>query len=147
MTGWLGGAYLWVMAAHVVFVIFFVAGLLIASRHLAYHAATAPGSPEDAQWIERERLLQRVILTPALTAVWLLGLALAFHIGFTGNGWLRAKILLVLLLTGFHGWIVASIGRMARGLRPVSEKSFRRAGEIPAVLTVVIVVLVVVKPF
>lgn len=147
MTGWLGDAYLWVQAAHVVFVIFFVAGLLIASRHLAYHSVTAPGSPEDGQWIARERLLMRVILSPAVAAVWLLGLALAFHIGFEGNGWLHAKIVAVLLMTGFHGWIAANVGRMARGLRTVSETTFRRAGEIPAVLTVIIVVLAIVKPF
>jgi len=76
-----------------------------------------------------------------------LGLALAFHLGFAGNAWLHAKLLFVVLLTAFHGWITASIGRMASGLRPHSEKAFRRAGEIPAVLTVAIVVLVVVKPF
>lgn len=147
MTGWLGSAYPWVHAAHVIFVIFFVAGLFIGSRHLAYHASTAPGSIEDGQWIARERQLLKIILTPALVAVWVLGLSLAFHLGFEGNGWLHAKIGLVALMTGFHGWIAASAGRMARGLRPHSETTFRRAGEIPAVLTVAIVILVVVKPF
>lgn len=147
MTGWLGGAYLWVQAAHVIFVMFFVAGLFIGSRHLAYHSATVPGSREDAQWIARERQLLRIILTPAVTAVWLLGLALAFHIGFEGNGWLHAKIALVLLMTGFHGFIAATIKKMARGERPRREATWRKLGEIPAVLTVGIVILAIVKPF
>ena len=147
MTGWLNGAYLWVQAAHVIFVIFWVAGLLIFPRHLTYHAATPVGSPEDRLWIERERLLKRVILTPALIAVWVLGLSLATSYGFAGAGWLHAKIALVIAMSGFHGWLVATSRKMAAGVRPYAEQTFRRAGEIPAVLTVAIVVLVVVKPF
>lgn len=146
MTGWLGGAYLWVQAAHVIFVMFFVAGLFIGSRHLAYHAATVVGSDEHRLWVGREKLLLRIILTPSLVAVWVLGLALAFHLGFEGNGWLHAKIALVLLMTGFHGWIAATAGKMVTG-RPYREATLKRAGEIPAVLTVLIVILVVVKPF
>ena len=147
MTGWLNGAYLWVQAAHVSFVIFWVAGLLILPRHLAYHAATQIGSAEDALWIGREKLLKRVILTPALLAVWVLGLMLATSYGFAGAGWLHAKIGLVLLMSGYHGWLSASARKMAAGQRPYPEKTFRRAGEIPAILTVAIVILVVVKPF
>ncbi len=147
MTGWLNGAYLWVQAAHVSFVIFWIAGLLILPRHLAYHAATTPGSPEDALWIGREKLLKRVILTPAIVAVWVFGLMLATSYGFVGNGWLHAKIALVIAMSAYHGWMSAAANKMARGERPHPEKTFRRAGEIPAVLTVAIVILVVVKPF
>jgi len=114
MTGWLNGAYLWVQAAHVSFVIFWVAGLLILPRHLAYHAATAPGSAEDALWISRERLLKRVILTPAIVAVWVLGLMLATSYGLAGAGWLHAKIALVLVMSGFHGWMSGASARYRR---------------------------------
>ncbi len=147
VTGWLNGAYLWVQAAHVIFVIFWVAGLLILPRHLAYHAATSPGSAEDALWISREALLKKVILTPAIVAVWVLGLMLATSYGLAGAAWLHAKIGLVLLMSGYHGWLSGTAGKMARGLRPYPEKTFRRMGEIPAILTVAIVILVVVKPF
>lgn len=147
LAGWLNGAYLWVQAAHVSFVIFWVAGLLILPRHLAYHAATIPGSAEDALWISREKLLKRVILTPALVAVWVLGLMLATSYGLSGAGWLHAKIALVLGMSGFHGWMSGAARKMAAGLRPYPETTFRRAGEIPAILTVAIVILVVVKPF
>lgn len=147
MVGWLNGAYLWVQAAHVSFVIFWVAGLLIFPRHLAYHATTSSGSAEDRLWIEREALLRRVILTPALIAVWVLGLMLATSYGFAGAGWLHAKIALVVGMSAYHGWMVATSRKMARGQRPYPEKTFRKAGEIPAILTVAIVILVVVKPF
>ena len=147
MTGWLNNAYLWVQAAHVSFVIFWVAGLLILPRHLAYHAATAPGSPEDALWVGREKLLKRVILTPAMIAVWVLGLSLATSYGFAGNGWLHAKIALVVAMTGYQGWLTGFTRKMANGMRPKPETFFRKVGEIPAVLTVAIVILVVVKPF
>ncbi len=146
-TGWLDGAYLWVQAAHVIFVIFWIAGLLILPRHLAYHAATQPGSAEDALWIAREKLLKRVILTPAIVAVWVLGLMLATSYGLAGAGWLHAKIALVVLMSAFYGWMAATVRKMARGERPYAEKTFRRVGEIPAILTVAIVILVVVKPF
>lgn len=146
-AGWLGDAYLWVKAAHVIFVIFWVAGLLILSRHLAYMAATPPGSPEEARWTERLGLLRKVILTPAFVAVWVLGLAAAFSYGFAGQGWLHIKIALVVLMTAYHHWLIPIGRRMSRGERPKTELFFRRTGEIPAVLTVAIVILVVVKPF
>lgn len=147
MTGWLGETYLWVKAAHVIFVIFWMAGLFILSRHLAYMAATAPGSPEEEAWAGRLTLLRKVILNPSFIATWLLGLALAFSYGFAGSGWLHAKIAFVLLLTGFHHWLIPMGRRMTRGERPRPELFFRRVGEVPAVLTVAIVILVVVKPF
>lgn len=146
MAGWLDDAYPWVLAAHIIFVIFYVAGNLIMARHLAYQAAIAPGSAEDRLWVERQALLIRVILNPTIIAVWVLGLALAANLGFQG-GWLHLKIALVLLLGGYHGFLVGQHKKMARGGRPRAEMFYRRTGEIPAVLTVVIVVLVVVKPF
>lgn len=146
MIGWLGGAYLWVKAAHVIFVIFYVAGLLTLSRHLAYQAATPAGSDEEARWAERQALLRKVILTPSMVAVWLLGLSLAAHFGFEG-AWLHMKILLVVLMTGFHHWMLGQHRKMAAGLRPTREIVYRRTGEIPAILTVFIVILVIVKPF
>jgi len=129
MTGWLNGAYLWVQAAHVIFVIFWVAGLLIFPRHLTYQAACPPGSAEDRLWIERERLLKRVIMTPAIIAVWVLGLCLATSYGLSGEHWLTAKIALVLAMSGFHGWLSATSRKMAAGARPYAEKTFRRAGD------------------
>jgi len=147
MIGWLGGAYLWVQAFHVIAVIFWMAGLFMLPRYLVYHMETVVGSPEDAAWIEREARLKRIILTPGIIAVWVLGLAVATSYGFAGNGWLHAKIAVVFLLSGYHGWAAATASKFARGVRPYANKTLRLANEIPALATVIIVILVVVKPF
>ena len=147
MTGWLGGAYLWVQAAHVIAVIFWMAGLFMLPRFLVYQMESAVGSPEDRAWVERNARLKRIILTPGLIAVWVLGLCVATSYGFAGNGWLHAKIGLVLLLSGYHGWATATAGKFARGVRPYANRTLRLLNEVPAFATIAIVILVVVKPF
>ena len=147
MTGWLGGAYLWVQALHVIAVIFWMAGLFMLPRFLIYHMETQVGSPEDAAWITRETRLKRIILTPGLILVWVLGLSLATSYGFAGNGWLHVKILLVVLLSGYHGWATATASKFARGIRPYANRTLRLLNEVPALATIAIVTLVVVKPF
>lgn len=145
--GFLGNAYLWVKAAHVTFVIFWIAGLFLLPRFYVYHHATAPGSAEDRAWIERERRTRSIILGPALVIVWVLGLALAFHLGAWSMGWFHAKLLLVILLSGFQGWLGAYGRKLARGDRPLENKTLRIMNEIPGIMTAIIVVLVIVKPF
>jgi putative membrane protein len=140
-------AYLWVKAAHVVAVVFWMAGLFMLPRFLIYHMEEPVGSVGDAAWIERERRLKRIILTPGLIAVWLLGLVLAVSYGLAGQGWLHAKIFVVLLLSGYHGWASATASKFARGVRPYANRTLRLLNEVPALATVIIVVLVVVKPF
>lgn len=147
MIGWLGDAYPWVKAAHLIFVIFWVAGLFMLPRFLVYHMAAAPGSLEDVAWIERETRLRRIILHPAIALVWLLGIALALNIGFEGQGWLHAKLVVVFLLSGYHGWLGGLAKKFARGERPMSERALRLANEVPGLATIVIVILVIVKPF
>ena len=151
MIGWLGSAYLWIKAAHVVFVIFWMAGLLMLPRFYVYHFVTAPGSPEDRAWIERERRLRHVILTPGLIAVWVLGLMLAANLGLfegaPGLGWLHAKLALVFLLSGYHGYMIGYGKALARGLRPGTERRLRLLNEVPSLATIAIVILVVVQPF
>jgi putative membrane protein len=145
--GFMGSAYLWVKAAHVTFVIFWVAGLFLLPRFYVYHHATAPGSAEDRAWVERERRTRSIILGPALVIVWLLGLALATHLGAWGEGWFHAKLLFVVLLTGFQGWLGAYGRKLARGDRPLENKTLRIMNEVPGIMTAIIVVLVIVKPF
>lgn len=142
-----GTAYLWLKAVHVIAVIFWIAGLFMLPRFLVYQLASPPGSAEDALWNERNARLKRIILTPGIVLVWLLGLALAQSYGFAGNGWLHAKIALVLLLSGYHGWAGSLAKRHGRGQRPLAEKRLRLLNEVPALATILIVILVVVKPF
>lgn len=145
LLGWLGPAYVWVKALHVILVIYWVAGLLILPRYLAYQAEEAPGSPEDARWHPRIARLRRIILTPGLVLVWLTGIALATSYGLGGAGWLHTKITLVLLLSAYHGWAVATARRMAAGKRPLASRPLRLLNEIPALLVIPIVVLVITK--
>jgi putative membrane protein len=136
-----------VKAAHVTFVIFWIAGLFLLPRFYVYHHATAPGSAEDRAWVDRERRTRSIILGPAMGIVWLLGLALATHLGAWNEGWFHAKLLFVILLSGFQGWLGAYGRKLARGDRPLENKTLRIMNEIPGIMTAIIVVLVIVKPF
>jgi protoporphyrinogen IX oxidase len=147
LTGWLGLAYPWVKAAHVTFVIFWMAGLFLLPRFYVYHHETAAGSPEDRAWIERESRVRSIILTPAMLAVWILGLMLAFHLNIWSEGWFSAKLALVLLLTGYQGWLGAYGKKLANGERPLSNRTVRMINEIPGIGVALIVVLVIVRPF
>lgn len=136
--------YPWLVAGHVIFMVFWLAGLFMLPRQCIYMLDTAPGSAEEAQWAHRMGLLRKIILTPSLIVVWVLGLTQAWAMGFFTEGWLHIKITLVLLLSGYHGWLVAQTKKMARGERPLSEKSLRKIGEVPGILLVLIVVTVYV---
>ncbi|OYY78212.1 MAG: hypothetical protein B7Y43_07330 [Sphingomonas sp. 28-62-20] len=151
MIGWLGNAYLWVKAAHLVFVIFWMAGLFMLPRFLVYHQEAAPGSAEAALWVEREQKLRSIILTPAMLIVWVLGLALAAQLGLfsgvTGLGWLHTKLLLVLGLTGYHGYITGYSKKLAAGKQALTGRQLRLLNEVPGVAAAIIVVLAIVQPF
>ena len=139
--------YLWLKAGHIIFVVFWLAGLFMLPRQMIYMHPAAPGSDEEALWAKRTGLLRKIILTPSLIVVWVLGLALAYVQGVWGESWLHAKLLLVVLMTAYHGIMVGKARKMARGDRPLSEKQLRMWGEAPGILLALIVVLVVVKPF
>lgn len=144
-TGWLGEAYLWVKTLHVVFVIYWMAGLFMVPRFLVYWHPVAAGAPEALLWDERCRRLRRIILTPAMLVSWAAGLSLGFHLGWPL--WLVAKLVVVAGLTGFHMWTVTISRQFSAGNRPTSEKALRLANEIPSLATLAVTVLVIVKPF
>lgn len=145
--GFLGPAYLWVKAAHVTFVIFWLAGLFLLPRFYVYHHETPVGSPEDRAWIERESRVRSIILTPAMIVVWILGLMLAFNVGAWNQHWFHAKLFFVILLSAYQGWLGVYGKKLARGERPLSNKAVRMINEIPGVAAAIIVVLVIVRPF
>ena len=139
--------YLWIKAVHIIFVIFWMAGLFMLPRFLVYHQEATPGSPEDAAWAERERRLIRIILNPAMIITWILGLTLAVKGGWFVAGWFNVKMLIVFALSGYHGWMSAYAKKLARGERTLSGKALRLINEVPGLAAAVSVVLVVVKPF
>ena len=146
-TGWLGLAYPWVKAAHVTFVIFWMAGLFLLPRLYVYHQESTPGSPEDRAWIEREARVRSIILNPAMMVVWVLGLMLAFDVDAFSQHWFHAKLLLVIALTGYQGWLSVYGKKLAKGERPLSGRAVRMLNEIPGIAAALIVVLVIVRPF
>ena len=154
MIGMLGNAYLWVKAAHVIFVVFWMAGMFMLPRYLVYHQeALASGgitSAEAALWVDRERKIRNIILTPSMIMVWILGLILAANVGlFSGQhglGWLHAKLTLVLILSGYHGSAVGYARTLAVGKPSLTGRQLRLINEIPAVLVTFIVILVIVQP-
>ena len=139
--------YLWLKAGHVIFVIFWMAGLFMLPRFFVYHQEAAPDSPESAVWIERERKLRRIIITPAMLLVWIFGLTLAWINEAWVFGWFQAKLVLVLALSAYHGWMVGYGRRLARGERALSGRGLRMMNEVPGIAVVLIVVLVIVRPF
>jgi putative membrane protein len=146
-VGWLGLAYPWVKAAHVTFVIFWMAGLFLLPRFYVYHQETSVGSPEDRAWIDRESRINSIILTPAMIVVWILGLMLAFHVDAWSQAWFHAKLALVIALSAYQGWLGAYGKKLARGERPLSGKAVRILNEVPGIAIALIVVLVIVRPF
>jgi len=139
--------YAWLKAGHVIFVIFWIAGLFMLPRYYVYHQEAAPGSEEEKRWIERERKLRQIIISPAMILVWGLGLSLAYVTQAWQQNWFIAKLALVLLLSAYHGWMVGYGRKLAAGERPVSGRALRLMNEVPGIFVVLIVILVVVRPF
>lgn len=143
---YLGAAYLWVKAAHLIFVIFLMAGLFMIPRFFVYHQECAVGSDEDRKWIDREQRLLKIILNPSLVLVWVLGLMLMVEIGAWSFGWFHLKLLFVIALSGYHGWIASYAKKLARGQRTMTDRQLRLLNEVPGVAAAVIVIAVIVKP-
>ena len=139
--------YLWLKAGHVIFVIFWMAGLFMLPRFFVYHQEAAPEAPENVLWTEREGKLLKIILWPSLVVVWVLGLALAVSTGALQQGWFHAKLAFVLALSAYHVWLAGYHKSLAAGERRLSGKQLRLLNEVPGITAAFIVVLVIVKPF
>ena len=139
--------YLWLKAGHLIFVIFWMAGLFMLPRFFVYHQEASVGSPENAVWVEREAKLMKIIMWPSLIVVWVLGLALAMSIGAFSQGWFHVKLALVLALTGYHFWLANYAQMLAAGQRRLTGRKLRMLNEVPGIAAALIVILVIVKPF
>src|SRR5690606_3239960 len=105
------GFYLWAKSIHVIAVIAWMAGMLYLPRLFVYHADVPAGSPQSETFKVMERRLLRAIINPAMIVTWVFGLWLAWK-GFAfQGGWLHAKLTLVLILSGLHGYLSASVRR------------------------------------
>ena len=139
--------YEWIKALHVIAVISWMAGMLYLPRLFVYHAEAQRGSIQSETFKIMEKRLLRLIITPAMIVTWIMGLWLAWSAGFFVAPWLHTKLLLVVALSGVHGFLAKLVKDFAadRNVRPA--KFFRLLNEVPTVLMIAIVFLVVVKPF
>jgi putative membrane protein len=142
-----GDAYLWVKALHVIAVVAWMAGIFYLPRLFVYHADSAPGSDKAETFKVMERRLYSVIMTPAMIATWLAGLALATSGDFWADRWLSFKLVLVVAMTAFHLWLGARLRDFASDNNRIASRTYRMVNEIPTLLLIGIVILVVVKPF
>lgn len=147
MLGLTPDVYLVVKALHIVAVMAWMAGLWYLPRLFVYHADTAPG-PQSETFKIMERRLLRGIMNPAMIVVFLLGgLMLAEHPELGRMGWLHAKLGLVLVLAGVHGFLAGCRKAFAADRNTRTARFYRALNEAPTFLVVALVILAVVKPF
>jgi putative membrane protein len=139
--------YVWIKALHVIAVISWMAGMLYLPRLFVYHCEAEIGSKQSETFKLMERRLLKAIINPAMMVTWIAGLYLAWAGHWFAAAWFHAKLLLVLVLSGAHGFFVRFVKDFAADRNPHSQKFYRIINEVPTVLLIGIVILVVVKPF
>ncbi len=145
--------YNWLVALHVVAMVAWMAGMFYLPRLFVYHADAAPGSETAETFKVMERRLLRAIMNPAMIVTWAAGIGLAFwgpagsSVGLYDQPWLMTKVVLVLAMTGLHGWLSARRRDFEHDRNTHTSRTYRMINEIPTVLLIGIVVLVIVRPF
>ncbi len=137
----------WIKAFHVIAVIVWISGMLHLTRLFLYHTEAAVGSAESARFKERETKSLKIIVNPSMIAVWILGPLLAWLTGAYLDTWLHIKFVLVIVLSGFHGFLVGCWRAFGRDANTRPASFYRMIGEVPAILMALIVILAIVKPF
>jgi protoporphyrinogen IX oxidase len=139
--------YEWIKAFHVIAIIAWMAGMLYLPRLFVYHCRAEPGSVQSETFKIMEQRLLKAIINPAMIASWVLGLWLAWSGGWYRTGWLQAKVLCVLVLSGLHGLMARWVRDFAHDRYTHSQRFYRIINEVPTLLLIIIVILAVVKPF
>ncbi len=141
--------YPWLKALHVIAVIAWMAGMFYLPRLYVYHCETTPGSAESERFKVMETKLLRLIINPAMIAAWIFGGALASIPGVVdwGSGWAWVKAGAVILMTGFHGALSKWRREFLNDRNRKSARFYRLANEVPTVLMIIIVIMVIVRPF
>jgi putative membrane protein len=149
MMEFLADAYPWIKALHIISVIAWMAAMLYLPRLFVYHAGVDGSGPESAVFKVMERRLARAIMTPAMIATWVFGLALAATPGIVDWGqdiWFHGKFALVIALTALHGYLISCMRAFATGGNRRSGRFYRVINEVPAAIMVAVVILVIVRP-
>jgi putative membrane protein len=147
MTMFLSNNILWIKAFHVISVIAWMAGMFYLPRLFVYHTETAPGSVESERFKVMERRLLKAIINPSMVATWVFGLTLAVLTGVYREHWFQAKFMLVVMMSGLHGYFVGRVRAFAEDRNDKPARFYRILNEVPPLLMVLIVILVIVQPF
>ena len=142
--------YLWVKALHVIFMVTWFAGLFYLPRLFVYHAQAEVGSEVSETFKVMERRLVRIIMDPAIGAVWIFGILLAITPGIVPMemfSWFTVKFLLVIAMSAIHTFLVRRQKAFYEDRNVTSARTYRILNEVPAVLLIGILIMVVVKPF
>jgi putative membrane protein len=142
--------YLWIKSFHLIAVISWMTGMLYLPRLYVYHAGTKPGSEASEMLKIMERRLLRFIINPAMIATWIFGLWLATLYGWENlkhAGWFHVKLTLVVCMQICHAMLARWRRDFAADRNKHTEKFYRMINEIPTLLMVIIVLMVVIKPF
>lgn len=139
--------YSWVKSLHVVSIIAWMAALLYLPRLFVYHSASVVGSEQSETFKVMERRLLGAIANPAMILSWIFGLWTAYLGGFFASGWFHAKLLFVILMSAFHGYLSRCVKQFTADKNRKPQKFYRILNEVPTVLMIVIVILVIGKPF
>lgn len=140
--------YLWVKAFHIIFVIALMAGLLIYPRYKLHQLSSKPGDELFETMKEASNRLRKIILNPALIIVWILGITmLVMNQSLLSVGWMHTKLLLVLILSGLHGYFISIGKKIDRGDVAPTAKTMKMLNEVPFLIMIGVVILAVVKPF
>ncbi len=140
-------AYLWLKALHVISIIAWMAGLLYLPRLFVYHAAQTTGSDSIETLKLMERRLLKVIMNPAMIASWIFGFIITAQSHAFSEPWFHVKLLMVIALTVFHIMLGKWRKQFETDQNEKSERFFRLVNEVPTVLMIIIVIMVIVKPF
>ena len=142
--------YSWFLTGHIISVIAWMAGIFYLPRLFVYHSEEAiQNSSTDKLFIKMERRLLKAIMVPAMISSWLFGISLAIIPGVIDWSlfWPWLKFLSVLLLTVFHFWLSKKQVAFENGKNKLSGKTYRVMNEVPTLLLVIIIIMVVIRPF
>lgn len=139
--------YLALKALHILAVIAWMAGLLYLPRLFIYHREFEVGSKAYATFCKMEKRLLKIILLPSIILSFILGILLAFATDLWGEPWFHVKLLLVLFLATYHGYLSKIAKDFERGEHPsLTFNQLRLLNELPFIVAIFIVFLAVFKP-
>lgn len=150
MTDFLIAIYPWTKSLHVISVIAWMAGIFYLPRLFVRHTESVfQGSETDLLFQDMEKKLLRVIMNPAMISTWIFGLCLVFTPGIVdwSAGWSWIKAGCVLAMTWFHHWLGKRRKEFVAGTNTRSGKTYRQMNEVPTLLMIVIVIMIIARPF